>query len=334
LIVSEDESVLRPSESENPLEYYYAMGIRNSFGLAVDPITNNLWDTENGPISYDEINLVEPKFNSGWAKIMGPGSEEQKNTLPKFYGYKYSDPEFSWEQTVTPTAITFVNSNLFKEYQDYVLVGDFNTGTIYKFKLNEERTEFVFDEPTLKDLVLNIGDPRDEIIFATGYGGVSDLEFGPDGFLYVVSLGDGAIYKIKPISDFSSSFNFIIPHWFKNTAGWWHSDKISNEDFLNSLQFLIKKEIIEIPKTFAVDKGSSEIPKWVKEDSGKWASDEIPDNEFGEIIQYLVKEKLVKLYFERCTQLQQPGADLSGCDFSGIELSGIKILDCIFSINL
>jgi len=49
-----------------------AYGIRNSFGLAVDPVTGNLWDTENGEDYYDEINLVKPGFNSGWMQVMGP----------------------------------------------------------------------------------------------------------------------------------------------------------------------------------------------------------------------------------------------------------------------
>lgn len=53
-------------------EYYqYAYGVRNSFGLDFDPVTGNLWDTENGPAFVDEINLVEPGFNSGWPKYQG-----------------------------------------------------------------------------------------------------------------------------------------------------------------------------------------------------------------------------------------------------------------------
>ena len=52
----------------DPPGEYYAMGIRNSFGLAVDPITGNLWDTENGDDSNDEINLVPENFNSGWLR--------------------------------------------------------------------------------------------------------------------------------------------------------------------------------------------------------------------------------------------------------------------------
>jgi Glucose / Sorbosone dehydrogenase len=50
---------------------YYAYGIRNSFGLAFDPLTGNLWDTENGPDYGYEINPVQPGFNSGWGKVQG-----------------------------------------------------------------------------------------------------------------------------------------------------------------------------------------------------------------------------------------------------------------------
>src|SRR5262245_18760729 len=54
-----------------PLDLYYAYGIRNSFGMDFDPVTGNLWDTENGPGFGDEINLVEQGFNSGWKSIQG-----------------------------------------------------------------------------------------------------------------------------------------------------------------------------------------------------------------------------------------------------------------------
>ena len=54
-----------------PLNRYFAYGIKNSFGIDFDPLTGNLWDTENGPDYGDEINLVEPGFNSGWKKIHG-----------------------------------------------------------------------------------------------------------------------------------------------------------------------------------------------------------------------------------------------------------------------
>ena len=67
------------------LACHYAYGIRNSFGIDFDPITGTLWDTENGPICGDELNLVEPGFNSGWDKVQGMSEtdqEQQKCVLP------------------------------------------------------------------------------------------------------------------------------------------------------------------------------------------------------------------------------------------------------------
>ena len=93
-----------------PLNHYYAYGIRNSFGIDFDPVSGKLWDTEDGPKSGDEINLVEPGHNGGWNKIQGmrktaiDPEEEPKRAgsatndsldLVDFGGKgKYSSPEF------------------------------------------------------------------------------------------------------------------------------------------------------------------------------------------------------------------------------------------------
>ena len=58
-------------DHQHPLDKYYAYGIRNSYGIDFDPVTSKLWDTENGPAFGDEINLVQPGFNSGWRKVQG-----------------------------------------------------------------------------------------------------------------------------------------------------------------------------------------------------------------------------------------------------------------------
>jgi glucose/arabinose dehydrogenase len=181
---------------------YAAIGIRNSFGLGVDPQTGFLWDTENGPDVYDEINLVEDNFNSGWAKIQGPSYGKSLPTITEYDEYVYSEPEFSWEIPVGVTAIEFPNKNDFKKYEDFLFVSDTNNGIIYKFKLDETRTKFVFESPHLQDNVLNMlkdssgNEPMDEIVFAKNLGIISDMKFGPDGALYVISLMEGKIYKI------------------------------------------------------------------------------------------------------------------------------------------
>src|SRR3989338_4024071 len=80
------------------LAKYYAYGVRNGFGMAFDAVTGDLWDTENGPFAYDEINRVEPGMNSGWEQIMGPDARDPQSTADLYVvpGSSYSDPEFSW----------------------------------------------------------------------------------------------------------------------------------------------------------------------------------------------------------------------------------------------
>jgi glucose/arabinose dehydrogenase len=189
-----DTSVILRIDPPGP---YYAIGIRNSFGIAVDPLTGNLWDTENGPDEYDEINLVPENFNSGWIEIMGPSNNQTKiELLPKYENYVYSEPEFSWQKPVAPTAIEFGTKELGQEGKVFVV--DCNTGSLYRFTLNSERTGLVFESPELSDLVLNVGESTDEIVLGNGFGCSTDIERGPDGFLYIVSLSDGVIYRIIP----------------------------------------------------------------------------------------------------------------------------------------
>jgi glucose/arabinose dehydrogenase len=191
----DDTSVILRVAPEGP---YRAIGIRNSFGLAVDPLTGNLWDTENGASDYDEVNLVADGFNSGWNAIMGPATEQQISSLPGYNGYTYSDPEFSWEQIVVPTALVFPVSNEMAEYRNSLLVGTCSNGNLYRFAVNESRDGFMFMDPGLSDRIANGDDLQEEIIVGTGFGCITDMEMGPDGFLYLTSFSEGAILRIVP----------------------------------------------------------------------------------------------------------------------------------------
>jgi len=182
----------------DPLNLYYAYGIRNSFGMDFDPLTGNLWDTENGPDCCDEINLVEPGFNSGADITAGMSTEYDKlDNLVDFNGKgKYSEPEFVWNGTVAPTAVKFFNSEKFGEdYENDMFVADWNHGNIYHFDLNENRTELVLRGP-LKDKIANTSQELQDVIFGQGFEGITDLQVGPDGYLYVLS--DGTIFRIAP----------------------------------------------------------------------------------------------------------------------------------------
>ena len=196
------------SKSSNErMQKYYAYGIRNSFGLAIDPISGLLWDTENGDESYDEINIVYPGFNSGWNKIMGPTSHsdieqsELHEELMVLEGSRYADPVFSWEEPVGVTDLEFLNSTVLgPEYAHNLFVGDINNGNLYYFELNDSRTGIKFDANDLEEgLVDQVADDEEElsqIVFGSGFGGgITDIETGPDGLLYVLTF-NGGIYRI------------------------------------------------------------------------------------------------------------------------------------------
>jgi hypothetical protein len=111
---------------------------------------------------------------------------------------KYSDPELVWMDTEGPTAAKFLNSDkLGIQYVNDMFVGDVHNGWIYHFDLNEYRTDLILEGP-LADKIANTPEEMQETIFGEGFGGITDLEVGPDGYLYVVSIGQGAIYRIVP----------------------------------------------------------------------------------------------------------------------------------------
>ncbi len=128
----------------------YAYGIRNSFGMAFDPKSGDLWEQENGDDAFSELNRVFGGMNSGWVQIMGPASrvaqfraietnttapqpnapngyfglqqirwlptnialtpEEALDRMFRLPGSQFSDPELSWKYEVGPGAIGFLDS--------------------------------------------------------------------------------------------------------------------------------------------------------------------------------------------------------------------------------
>jgi aldose sugar dehydrogenase len=189
-----------------PLRLYYAYGIRNSFGMDFDPISGNLWDTENGPGNGDEINLVLPGFNSGWQQVQGLASLEDsfsESDLQNFNGKgHYSDPELVWVNTAGPTAVKFLKSTkLGTTYENDMFVGDVHNGRIYHFDLTPDRKDLILPQELSSRVIEKPTSPGvSNIVFGEGFGGITDLEVGPDGNLYVVSIGLGTIYQISPAS--------------------------------------------------------------------------------------------------------------------------------------
>ena len=188
------------SYGRKSLSYYYAYGVRNSFGMDIDPLTGVLWATENGPDQYDELNVVHPGMNSGWRKLTGPldRSGVAEGDLMYLDGAKYQDPAFSWKSSIGVTDIEFITTDkLGEKYRNNILVGDYNAGNLYYFTVNGGRDGIVTGEPNLEDLVADSYGESLLIRLGVFPSGITDIETGPDGYVYVLTFS-GQIYRIVP----------------------------------------------------------------------------------------------------------------------------------------
>jgi glucose/arabinose dehydrogenase len=210
--------------NEYPLNLYYAYGVKNSFGIDFDPVTGKLWDTENGPQFGDEINIVEPGFNSGADRIYGIWESDEfgdilkdKKGKPTVVGINpenlvnfdgkghYSTPEFIWVKTVAPTALLFLDSDkLGSNYKYDMFVGSADGGRLFHFDLSNKRDGLVL-KGNLTDKIAYDKSEFNDTLFAEGFSIITDVKQGPDGYLYIVSglkqsktAKFGAVFRIVP----------------------------------------------------------------------------------------------------------------------------------------
>jgi len=92
-----------------------------------------------------------------------------------------------------------------------------------------------------------------------------------------------------------------VPDWIKNNAGWWADALISDNEFVNAIEFLIKEEIIQVDAK-AVSEKSDSIPDWVRNTAGWWATNQISETEFLNAIEFLIESGLINISSYNCDQ--------------------------------
>lgn len=223
------------------IQQIFVYGVRNSFGMAVDPASGGLWYQENGEDAFDELNRAEPGMNSGWIQIAGPASRVRQykeiettslhhddfpnlqqfrwspgniadspgEALARLFmlpGARYSDPEFSWKFVIAPAAIGFVRgSALGPQFRGDLFIGmsvpDPEGGPLLRLQLTGNRRKIAVDDPRLEDrvadnLTFHELTESETLLIGRNFGVVTDIETGPNGNLFVVSLDRGAVYEI------------------------------------------------------------------------------------------------------------------------------------------
>jgi hypothetical protein len=122
-------------------------------------------------------------------------------------GAQYIDPEFSWKYAVAPSPIGFVKGRgLGPQFEGDLFVGASRTtllnGFLFRFKLTADRQHFSFSDPRLADRVADNIDKFDQtesesLLIGKDFGITTDIQTGPNGDVFVVSLSNGAVYEIK-----------------------------------------------------------------------------------------------------------------------------------------
>jgi aldose sugar dehydrogenase len=188
----------------------------------IDPGHNGGWVQIMGPLArlgdYKAIEVgvgIGPTGPVGLQQLRWPATNiadtprEARRRLFRLPGSHYSNPEFSWKHVVPPAGLGFVaGAGLGQQYEGDLIVGSAvarptNTGHLYRFRLNQRRDRLIFDDPRLQDRVADntAGDDfmteGEEILFGTDFGIVTDIQSGPDGRLYLVSLSRGEILRLS-----------------------------------------------------------------------------------------------------------------------------------------
>jgi hypothetical protein len=113
-----------------------------------------------------------------------------------------------------------------------------------------------------------------------------------------------AILLAGSITSFASAEE--VPSWIKNNAGWWADGTISESEFVQGIQFLIKDGIIVIPPTTVSAESSQGVPDWVKNNAGWWADGTISDGEFVNGIQHLIKTSVISVSSTEPKTMESP----------------------------
>jgi glucose/arabinose dehydrogenase len=164
----------------------YTMGHRNSLGLALNPVTGDLWNNENGPYGGDEINILKPGGNYGWPKVS--------------YGRDYSGPQITshaegmiepivfWAPSIAPSGMAFYTGDRFPDWKNNVLVGAMlggavqGVGHLERIVFNEK-----WDETARQSLLTDLKQR------------IRDVRQGPDGLVYVLTDEEnGSLIRLEP----------------------------------------------------------------------------------------------------------------------------------------
>jgi glucose/arabinose dehydrogenase len=163
--------------ADNPFKdsAVWSFGHRNPQGLRFRPGTDELWSTEHGPDTQDELNLIVKGGNYGWPTCGGT------DQCPGVENYQAAKAEFDRNDTVATSDLIFHDGKAFPEWKGSILFVTLKTGRLYRVTLDGDKVA------------------KSEILLEKKYGRLRDIVEGPDGALYIsTDNGDDSILRLSP----------------------------------------------------------------------------------------------------------------------------------------
>ena len=170
----------------------YALGIRNTTGMAVHPGTGALWEVEHGPLGGDEINIVEAGRNYGWPMVSYGRSYSGARTGDGFGPVLASpsapgmeDPWLHWSPSIAPGGLAFYTGGRFGDWRGHAFTGGLSSAQLHRITLTPEGL------PLGRQALLLSLEQR-----------IREVREGPDGLLYLLTDHDhGALLRVEPAGD-------------------------------------------------------------------------------------------------------------------------------------
>jgi glucose/arabinose dehydrogenase len=179
-----DQSI-GPASGSFDLPEIYTLGHRNPLGLYVNPITSDLWSTEEGPQGGDELNLIKAGKNYGWPRVSLGRNYDGTIVGEGFTAPGLEEPVAFWVPAIAISGLSIYNGDAFPAWKGHVFVGAMRANT-------GQHIQRVWFNPK--------GEPIGrEIFLAELKQRIREVKPGPDGFLYALTDETfGAVLKIEP----------------------------------------------------------------------------------------------------------------------------------------
>ncbi|NND32833.1 MAG: glucose sorbosone dehydrogenase [Saprospiraceae bacterium] len=166
-------------DQQDAIKSIYSYGHRNPQGLAVHPETDEVWNTEHGPLGGDELNLVQLGLNYGWPVISYGINYNGEIITDIFRKEGMEQPILYWKPSIAACGLDFYSGDLFPKWKNQLLVGALKMEELQLLDIEKDRV--MYQQTILKNA-----------------GRVRDVTTGPDGAIYVVLNNPGVILRLSP----------------------------------------------------------------------------------------------------------------------------------------